>query len=125
MEEDIKILKNIIERDFSNPMGWSGYYDCELKELQQAIKHLIKAYKEISELYKSEKKMKNQYVELYQDILLKENVIPVSLVKEKIEELNKEEKQNLKGTKGQDRYFVKQMYQNKRKVLEELLEKRK
>ena len=53
------------------------------------------------------------------------NYIPVSLVEEKIEELNKQEKQELKGLKGQERYFVKQMYQYKRSVLQELLEKRK
>lgn len=51
------------------------------------------------------------------------NYIPVSLVEEKIEELNKQEKQELKGLKGQDRYFVKQMYQYKRSVLQELLER--
>ena len=30
--------------------------------------------------------MKNEYVKLYQDLLLKENVIPVQKVKDKIEE---------------------------------------
>ena len=52
------------------------------------------------------------------------NYIPVSLVEENIAELNKKEKQELKGLKGQDRYFVKQMYQYKRSVLQELLEER-
>lgn len=47
--------------------------------------------------------------------------IPVQKVKEKIEELDKEEKRELKGTKGQDRYYIKQKYMYKRKVLEELL----
>ena len=50
MEEDIKILKNIIEQDFSNPMGWSGYYDSELKELQQAIRNLINKNKELEKM---------------------------------------------------------------------------
>lgn len=49
-------------------------------------------------------------------------VIPVQKVKDKIEELNKKEKKELKGMKGQDRYFVKQTYQNKRMILQELLE---
>ena len=40
--------------------------------------------KEWQEAYKSEKKMKNEYVKIYQDILLKENVIPVQKVKDKI-----------------------------------------
>lgn len=43
-------------------------------------------------------------------------------VKEKIEELNKEEKKALKGTKGQDRYSIKLEYMHKRNVLQELLE---
>lgn len=47
--------------------------------------------------------------------------IPKSLIKEKIEELKQQEKEELKGMKGQDRYFVKQMYQYKIQVLEELL----
>ena len=57
--------------------------------------------------------------------LKSKEIIPISLVEEKIEELNKKEKQELKGLKGQDRYFVKQIYQYKRSVLQELLEKRK
>lgn len=55
---------------------------------------------------------------------IKNNIglIPKSKVKEKIEELDKEEKRELKGTKGQDRYYIKQKYMYKRKVLQELLE---
>ena len=49
--------------------------------------------------------------------------IPKSKLKEKKEELDKEEKRELKGTKGQDRYYIKQKYMYKRKVLEELLER--
>lgn len=49
--------------------------------------------------------------------------IPKSKLKEKKEELDKEEKRELKGTKGQDRYYIKQKYMYKRKVLEELLGK--
>ena len=55
-----------------------GSYETEQK-LKQEIEELIKTYK-------SEKKMKNEYVKLYQDLLLKENVIPVQKVKAKIEE---------------------------------------
>lgn len=54
-----------------------GSYETEQK-LKQEIEELIKTYK-------SEKKMKNEYVKLYQDLLLKENVIPVQKVKDKIE----------------------------------------
>ena len=48
-------------------------------------------------------------------------VISKQKVKDKIEELNKKEKEELKGMKGQDRYFVKQTYQNKRMILQELI----
>lgn len=50
------------------------------------IEKLQKENEELKETYKSEKKMKNEYVKLYQDLLLKENVIPVQKVKDKIEE---------------------------------------
>lgn len=49
------------------------------------------------------------------------NVIEIQKVKDKIEELNKKEKEELKGMKGQDRYFVKQTYQNKKMILQELI----
>lgn len=42
-------------------------------------------------------------------------------IKKEIEELNKKEKEELKGTKGQDRYFIKQMYQTKINILYVLL----
>ena len=51
-----------------------------------------------------------------------EDCIPISKFKKKIEELNKEEKKSLKGTKGQDRYSIKLEYMHKRNALQELLE---
>ena len=53
-----------------------------------------------------------------------DKIIPVQKVKDKIEELNKKEKKEAKGMKGQDRYYVKQTYQNKRMILQELIEER-
>ena len=53
---------------------------------------------------------------------LQKETIWKSKVIEKIEEYNKREKEELKGMKGQDRYFVKQMYNYMRKSLEEFLE---
>lgn len=44
-------------------------------------------------------------------------------IKAKIKELDKEEKEALKGTKGQDRYAIKQEYMHKRSGLQSLLEK--
>lgn len=47
--------------------------------------------------------------------------ILVEKIENKLKELHNKEKEELKGLKGQDRYFVKQMYQAMRKPLEELL----
>lgn len=52
---------------------------------------------------------------------LSNDYISKQIIKNKIEELNKKEKKELKGMKGQDRYFVKQTYQNKRMILQELI----
>ena len=45
-------------------------------------------------------------------------------IKAKIKEIEKEEKQKLKGTKGQDRYAIKQEYMYKRSGLQLLLEEK-
>lgn len=46
----------------------------------------------------------------------------IEILQNKIKELDIKEKEELKGTKGQDRYFIKQMYQYMRKPLEEIIE---
>lgn len=51
------------------------------------------------------------------------NSIPISVIQNTLKDINKKEKEELKGLKGQDRYFVKQMYQYMRKPLQEILEK--
>ena len=53
-------------------------------QLLNLTKKLQKENEELKEIYRSEKKMKNEYIKLYQDLLLKENVIPVQKVKDKI-----------------------------------------
>lgn len=114
MEEDINENIKILEESIIQ-----GKYHLYKKDLKKFVSNVIKAYKELEE--------ENRYLKthiIYPEII-KLNFIPVSLVGETIEELNKKEKQELKGLKGQDRYFVKQIYQYKRSVLQELLEKRK
>jgi len=84
-------------------------------ETKKSLENLIQENKELKEEVKEyEKQLDLDYVE--------ENYISKSKLKEKIEELKKEEKQELKGLKGQDRYFIKQIYQAKRIVFEEILE---
>ena len=46
--------------DFSNPVGWTGYYDTELKELQEAIETVLNMLKEKDkEIERLEKQSKN------------------------------------------------------------------
>ena len=86
-EEKIKDLKAV----------YSGAVQAKKIEMANIIKggidlieKLQKENEELKETYKSEKKMKNEYVKLYQDLLLREEVIPVQKVREKIEEMQKE-----------------------------------
>lgn len=58
----------------------------QMEKYEEHIKRLQKENEKLKETYKSEKKMKNEYVKLYQDLLLKENVITVQKIKDKIEE---------------------------------------
>lgn len=91
--------------------------------LNESLGVIEKLQKENEELKNSLSWRINYCQELEKDLF--ENgsnyVIPKQKVKDKIEELNKKEKKELKGMKGQDRYFVKQTYQNKRMILQELL----
>lgn len=54
--EAIELAKEFTKIDFSNPMGWTGYYDAELEELSQAIETVLNLIKEQQE--KLEKKDK-------------------------------------------------------------------
>lgn len=109
-EENIKILEQYIKSSFRLTLP---------ENVLQAIENLINRNKYL------EKKNDNNFNKIieYERTLenLQKNTIWKYKIKEKIEELDKEEKRELKGMKGQDRYFIKQMYQYKRKVLEELL----
>lgn len=44
--EAIELAKEFTKMDFSNPMGWTGYYDAELEELSQAIETVLSMLKE-------------------------------------------------------------------------------
>lgn len=54
-----------------------------------------------------------------------ENSIIIDLIENKMKELEKEEKKELKGMKGQDRYYTKQMYMYRKMILKELLQDKK
>ena len=61
----------------------------------------------------------DQYDETYREVIdvkeLREYIL------KRIEELEKKEKEKLKGTKGQDRYLIKQEYMYKRNILQSFL----
>ncbi len=63
-EQAIEIAKDFIKMDFSNPMGWTGYYDMELKELSQAIETVLNLIKDqtdrINYLENNRKQVKEQ-----------------------------------------------------------------
>lgn len=87
IEEDIKKLEEEVKRvnKINNLTG--TYVPIHMLEsFLSDYKRVLKENEELKEIYRSEKKMKNEYIKLYQDLLLKENVIPVQKVKDKIEE---------------------------------------
>lgn len=100
-EDTIKSLTNIFANEKQEYLNRIKELEDEQKGYKDRIKELKIALEEVEELL--------------------EDSIPKSLVKEKIKELGKQEKAELKGMKGQDRYVVKQEYQFKRNVLQELL----
>lgn len=94
-EEEKKAIERIEDTFYSdlgkgiNKFQKITLYEDSIKDVRIVLNLLEKLQKENEELketYKSEKKMKNEYVKLYQDLLLKENVIPIQKVKDKIEE---------------------------------------
>lgn len=115
---EIKIVLNLIEKQSKEIE--------ELKEDNQRYKRIAsQKLDDIEEFRKNEcehRCIRNAEVlelkEYYQ-----ENYTPNDKIKAKIEEVDKEEKEALKGTKGQDRYSIKQEYMHKRSVLQSLLEK--
>ena len=116
MEEDIKILES--ECYYLEELGYLRENNHFIR-FNQALKNLIKAYKELEE--------ENRYLKthiIYPEII-KLNFIPVYLVEEKIEELKQEG--NYKTLENPDGrvHFQAEPCDYKIQVLEELLEKRK
>ncbi len=119
MEEDIKILEDL-KKDFislvSKKDGFVIEKDKRKKQIR-AIENIINRnrYLETKAAAKINNEIDNIKVEIFK------NYIPVSLVEEELKELDNKEKQELKGLKGQDRFFVKQMYQYRKDSLQKIL----
>ena len=92
----------------------------ELDDAEIILNLIEKQSKEIEELKDKCKELIFEKQELTSALL---DSTPNDKIKAKIEELDKQEKEVLKGTKGQDRYAIKQEYMHKRSALQSLLEK--
>lgn len=88
MEQDIKKLIEELTKVRPDELSTDGL------KLFNKINEIIDKNKELEEFKKQVTEIENTNFVKYK------NYIPVSLVEEKIEELNKEEKQELKGLKG-------------------------
>lgn len=113
-EEAIEYLKNLIK---NSTISQDPFYTTKIA-IDTALNY-------IEELEEKIKVCTDTGAKLIDTKFIKNNYIPKQKVRDKIEELEKQEKIELKGMKGQDRYFVKQVYQYKKQVLEELLEEEK
>lgn len=85
----------------------------------------LKLFNKIMEIIDRNEELEKQVVLVPEGatfLAIPKNMILKSKVQELSEKIDKEEKQKLKGTKGQDRYFVKQIYQAKRSAVQELLQ---
>lgn len=133
-KKDLLIVLNLIEKlQKENELlrkdieGWKKYCE-EIQEEQTEVSNKnCELEFEVEKLQKENDKLKksNQcYINSIQAItpVLAQDYVSKQEIKDKIEKLNKKEKEELKGMKGQDRYFVKQTYQNKRMILQELIE---
>lgn len=126
MEEDIKkIQERIIEPfyDFPNPISIE-LKDNDVELIENLIadnKRLDKENQALFEAYNfNDTNLLAKILKEYRKET--KDSIPKSKAEELLEKLDKEEKQELKGVKGQDRYFMKQIYQAKRNTIEELLQ---
>lgn len=126
IEEDIKILEEKMNKELDflieNANKTEQLTAISIIAMKEPI---ILLFLSILSDYKRALKENEEYLKQLDLDYVDNNYISKSKVKEKIEELNKKEKEELKRMKGQDRYFVKQIYQNKRIILQELLEGRK
>lgn len=103
INKDIEILENLLEEGF----------EAMCYPEAQAIEHLIKAYKELEEENKQLEEIKDEAIRRYNF-----ESIPVSLVEEKIEELDKEK---LKYDNDLRIYTLRNTFDFQKEVLQELL----
>ena len=78
-KEATDLVKCFTKKNFSNENGWTGYYDTELKELQQAIEIVLNLIqeqeKEIEKYKKLYQKALDDAVVTAHDNMQKDNII--------------------------------------------------
>ena len=72
--EAIELAKEFTKMDFSNPMGWTGYYDAELEELSQAIETVLSLIKEQQEKMKNKDKQIDLMAEFIANLDIEEDI---------------------------------------------------
>ena len=128
-EKEKKAIEYLKTRLYGNE--GCKYIDVAQEDLRifiNLVDRLQKENEELKEIYRSEKKMKNEYIKLYQDLLLKENVIPTQNVKDRIEELNRKIDKSIDNSKGGlDEEFIEKAGEllAQKRILQGLLEGRK
>lgn len=142
IEEDIKIVKELEENAALFSGGWRKILkEKEIDAIENILADRERLEKESTKLATENFALKNElenkrreYQETYKDVReeikeleAKANKYDslVEKIKDEIKCLNKQEKEELKGTKGQDRYYIKQKYMYKRNTLQELLDTEK
>lgn len=124
MEEEINICEEFINLSFL--YGKLSFTKTQLYEYQTAIKNLLTRYKELEKENEKLNQLKEKHNVRINDLCalvdnFAYNSIPVSLVEEKIEEINKAYEDS-KDENGESQYYYPDYTI---RVLEELLEKRK
>ena len=120
MNEEEKKAIQMLDKFITEHKFYNIKHSDNLEDNIEIVLNLIEKLQKENEL--SKKQVEYDKTHIYTPQTIKLNYIPIQKIEDKIEELNKKEKEELKGMKGQDRYFVKQIYQNKRMILQELIE---
>lgn len=129
IEEDIKIVNDFLVKMKSDFRTGLGY-----KEEIQAIENILADRERLEKENRKLTYARDWYFEhtvnkiVTPEMLhkiLRTKYISRDEIEDKIRSLNKQEKEELKGTKGQDRYYIKQKYMYQRNILQELLDTEK
>ena len=129
-ENAIELAEEFTKMDFSNPMGWTGYYDTELNELSQAVQTVLNMLKEKDKEIEYYKKQKDYDMKFRHELL--EQIRCLNLNKDEkdraIEKLKKHNKELLRKLRNRVKEVKKlnkySLYKKEFKTLNEQLKKK-